>query len=215
MKIAGKLISLCYRYHLERRHWSLRWTRRRQQSIRVGCCVWGTCRHSLRSMYISQDKLYFYLAINCVLNVTKNREAFSSQCSNFQRTILTIPLKCDSSLRCGTQIVFIFFWLFHYTLLVYPDGKVCISILHPPGTDSQNSQETAAERWRPIHGVESIILSVISMLNDPNIDSPANLDAAIEFRDNIEAYNKKVRKLTQQSVDSLWSNMQACSHYYQ
>jgi ubiquitin-conjugating enzyme E2 G1 len=51
--------------------------------------------------------------------------------------------------------------------------------------------------------VESIILSVISMLNDPNIDSPANLDAAIEFRDNIEAYNKKVRKLTQQSVDSL------------
>jgi ubiquitin-conjugating enzyme E2 G1 len=42
------------------------------------------------------------------------------------------------------------------------------------------------------------------MLNDPNIDSPANLDAALEYRDSREAYNKKVRKLTQQSVESLW-----------
>ena len=41
------------------------------------------------------------------------------------------------------------------------------------------------------------------MLNDPNIESPANLDAAIEFRDNREVFNKKVRKLTQQSVESL------------
>ena len=37
---------------------------------------------------------------------------------------------------------------------IYPDGKVCISILHPPGTDSMNSQEKAEERWRPILGVE-------------------------------------------------------------
>jgi len=34
------------------------------------------------------------------------------------------------------------------------------------------------------------------MLNDPNIDSPANLDAAIEYRENKENYKKKVRKLT-------------------
>ena len=88
--------------------------------------------------------------------------------------------------------------------VVYPDGKVCISILHPPGTDQFNSGETADERWRPILGVESIILSVISMLNDPNISSPANIDAAVEYRDNRESYIKKVRKLTIQSVDSLW-----------
>lgn len=37
------------------------------------------------------------------------------------------------------------------------------------------------ERWRPILGVESIILSVISMLSDPNDDSPANIDAAVGF----------------------------------
>ena len=86
---------------------------------------------------------------------------------------------------------------------IYPDGRVCISILHPPGTDEFNSQETADERWRPILGVEGILLSVISMLNDPNINSPANLDAAVEYRDNFEAYKKKVKKLTIQSVDSL------------
>jgi ubiquitin-protein ligase len=44
--------------------------------------------------------------------------------------------------------------------------------------------------------VEAVLVSVISMLNDPNIESPANLDASIEFRDNNEEYNKKVRKLT-------------------
>ena len=65
---------------------------------------------------------------------------------------------------------------------IYPDGKVCISILHPPGVDSMNEQEKAEERWRPIIGVEAILISVISMLNEPNIDSPANLDASIMFK---------------------------------
>ena len=65
---------------------------------------------------------------------------------------------------------------------IYSDGRVCISILHPPGVDQFNSMETADERWRPILGVESIIISVISMLNDPNIESPANLDAAVSIK---------------------------------
>lgn len=43
---------------------------------------------------------------------------------------------------------------------VYEDGRVCISILHPPGVDEFNEQESAEERWRPVLGVEAIILSV-------------------------------------------------------
>ncbi|KAI9387642.1 hypothetical protein POPTR_010G206766v4 [Populus trichocarpa] len=35
---------------------------------------------------------------------------------------------------------------------VYPDGKVCISILHPPG-DDPNGYELATERWSPVHTV--------------------------------------------------------------
>ncbi len=57
------------------------------------------------------------------------------------------------------------------------------------------SGESADERWRPILGPEKVLVSVMSMLNDPNIDSPANLDASLEFRDDTENYKKKVRKL--------------------
>ena len=43
---------------------------------------------------------------------------------------------------------------------IWPDGKVCISILHPPGEDPMNPQEQASERWLPIHNVFSICMSV-------------------------------------------------------
>mmetsp|Transcript_24869 Transcript_24869/g.38677 ORF Transcript_24869/g.38677 Transcript_24869/m.38677 type:complete len:98 (-) Transcript_24869:121-414(-) len=86
---------------------------------------------------------------------------------------------------------------------IHSDGKVCISILHPPGTDSMNSQEKAEERWRPILGVEAILMSVISMLNDPNIESPANIDASVMFRDDREAFNKRVRRLAAKSLDDM------------
>ncbi|KAG6531635.1 hypothetical protein ZIOFF_005451 [Zingiber officinale] len=37
---------------------------------------------------------------------------------------------------------------------VYPDGRVCISILHPPGEDP-NGYELPSERWTPIHTLNS------------------------------------------------------------
>ena len=87
--------------------------------------------------------------------------------------------------------------------LVYTDGKVCISILHPPGTDPMNPQERAEERWRPILGVESIIVSVISMLNDPNLSTPANVDAAKHYKESPTEYKKKVKKLAAKSIEEL------------
>lgn len=35
---------------------------------------------------------------------------------------------------------------------VYPDGRVCISILHAPG-DDPTGYESASERWLPVHTV--------------------------------------------------------------
>uniref|UniRef100_A0A7S3EGZ2 UBC core domain-containing protein n=1 Tax=Rhodosorus marinus TaxID=101924 RepID=A0A7S3EGZ2_9RHOD len=61
---------------------------------------------------------------------------------------------------------------------IYKDGKVCISILHPAG-DDPNAYEMASERWLPVHTVESILNSVISLLASPNTESPANVDAAV------------------------------------
>ena len=85
-------------------------------------------------------------------------------------------------------------------MTVYEDGKVCISILHPSGEDKM-SGESADERWRPILGVEAILVSVISMMNSPNIDSPANVDASVQYRDDRETYNTKVRRLAQRAAD--------------
>lgn len=48
-------------------------------------------------------------------------------------------------------------------LVVYPDGRVCISILHAPGDDPMG-YESSAERWSPVQSVEKILLSVVSML---------------------------------------------------
>ena len=61
---------------------------------------------------------------------------------------------------------------------VAKNGDVCISILHEPGED-KFGYEKPEERWLPIHTVETIMISVISMLADPNSDSPANVDAAV------------------------------------
>ena len=86
---------------------------------------------------------------------------------------------------------------------VHEDGKVCISILHPPGEDAFNEQESAEERWRPILGVEQILMSVISLLSAPNADSPANIDAAVMFRENPKEWKKRVRKCAEKSVDCM------------
>ena len=47
--------------------------------------------------------------------------------------------------------------------LVYTDGRVCISILHPPGDDPLQ-YESSSERWSPVQSIEKILLSVVSML---------------------------------------------------
>lgn len=51
----------------------------------------------------------------------------------------------------------------YFIVLVYADGRVCISILHAPGDDPMG-YESSAERWSPVQSVEKILLSVVSML---------------------------------------------------
>ncbi|KAK9353552.1 ubiquitin-conjugating enzyme/RWD-like protein [Lipomyces doorenjongii] len=85
---------------------------------------------------------------------------------------------------------------------VYQDGNVCISILHPPGEDKYG-YEDAGERWLPVHSPETILLSVIAMLSSPNPDSPANIDAARELREDYPTFKKRVRKLVRESAEAL------------
>lgn len=81
---------------------------------------------------------------------------------------------------------------------IYKDGKICISILHAPGEDEM-SGESAAERWSPAQRVESVLISIISLLDDAECSSPANVDAGVMFRKNPEQYRKLVTEAVELS----------------
>jgi ubiquitin-conjugating enzyme E2 R len=92
-------------------------------------------------------------------------------------------------------------------LISYPDGRLCISILHPPGDDPL-SGEKAEERWNPTQSVESILLSIVSLLNDPNCSSPANVDAGVMYRNDRESFNKIVEKQVEESKKDIPKSVQ-------
>lgn len=81
---------------------------------------------------------------------------------------------------------------------IYKDGKLCISILHQPGEDEM-SGELASERWSPAQRVESVLLSIISLLDDAEVSSPANVDAGVMLRKQPEEYKKIVKENVEQS----------------
>ncbi len=86
---------------------------------------------------------------------------------------------------------------------IYSNGKVCISILHPPGDDKYN-YESAEERWRPVHTINSILLSIISLLSSPNDESPANIDAAKMLRDDPEKFQKVVNEINKKNEKEIY-----------
>ena len=77
---------------------------------------------------------------------------------------------------------------------VYVSGKVCISILHTAQDDP--TQYTPANLlWSPVHTIDSITMSVISILTDPNPDSPANIDASNALLADKEQFQKDARAI--------------------
>merc|ERR1711953_600888 len=83
-----------------------------------------------------------------------------------------------------------------------PKMKFISKIWHPNGHDKYG-YEKASERWLPVHTVETILVSVISMLADPNDESPANVDAAKDWRDNYPEFKKKVSRCVRKSQEEL------------
>ena len=59
------------------------------------------------------------------------------------------------------------------------------------------SGESAAERWSPAQRVESVLLSIISLLDDAECSSPANVDAGVMLRKDPEEF----RRLVQEDVE--------------
>jgi ubiquitin-conjugating enzyme E2 R len=81
---------------------------------------------------------------------------------------------------------------------VYDDGRLCISILHAPGEDVM-SGENAGERWSPAQRVESVLISILSLLDDPEIFSPANIEASNMYRDDKKMFKERVKENVERS----------------
>ena len=64
---------------------------------------------------------------------------------------------------------------------VFSDGNLCLDLLQ--------------DNWSPIYSVSTILKSIQSLLTDPNVNSPANPDAAKLYTTNKKEYNKKVRSV--------------------
>jgi ubiquitin-protein ligase len=79
-------------------------------------------------------------------------------------------------------------------------GEVCISILDSP-CDDKSEYEDRCRRWLPNHTVKSILLAVISMLTDPNCDSPENFDAAKMWQTDKNEYLRMVRRTVDLALD--------------
>lgn len=82
---------------------------------------------------------------------------------------------------------------------IYENGEVCISILHPPSNTTQGG-ELPEERWNPTQSVRTVIMSIISLLNEPNTYSPANVDASIMYRDFMAGTSNKYRDYVQKTI---------------
>jgi len=69
---------------------------------------------------------------------------------------------------------------------VYSDGSICLDIIQ--------------DKWAPIYSVSTILTSIQSLLSDPNPASPANPEAAALYQKDRKAYNRRVRRCAENSL---------------
>lgn len=75
--------------------------------------------------------------------------------------------------------------LFHPN--VYPSGTVCLSILNED------------EGWKPAITIKDMLLGIQSLLDEPNPDSPAQAEAYTLFKKDLEAYQRKIKKVVKEN----------------
>ncbi|KAG2020164.1 ubiquitin-conjugating enzyme E2 [Coprinopsis cinerea AmutBmut pab1-1] len=76
--------------------------------------------------------------------------------------------------------------LFHPN--VYPSGTVCLSIL-----DEEKS-------WKPAITIKQILLGIQDLLDDPNVNDPAQSDAYTMFKNDRVAYEKRIRMQARENL---------------
>jgi ubiquitin-conjugating enzyme E2 B len=76
---------------------------------------------------------------------------------------------------------------------VYVDGNICM--------------DTLKSSWQSSLNVESLLISIQSLLCDPNPNSAANGAAARLLTENRSAYDEKIRGIAEESLNQTFSDM--------
>ncbi|CAD24972.1 UBIQUITIN CONJUGATING ENZYME E2 [Encephalitozoon cuniculi GB-M1] len=86
---------------------------------------------------------------------------------------------------------------------IYEDGKMCISILEEDKQQDSSVFGDPKDKWTPVQNIRTIVMSIVVILNSPNISSPANVDASVMYRDNPEEYIKEVIRIAREEDEKL------------
>merc|ERR1711976_594898 len=78
---------------------------------------------------------------------------------------------------------------------IYENGSICLDILQ--------------HNWTPIYDISAILLSIQSLLTDPNPRSPANFEAAKLYQENNLQYENCIR----QHVEKSWDTKELKDYY--
>jgi ubiquitin-conjugating enzyme E2 A len=62
---------------------------------------------------------------------------------------------------------------------IYKNGDICIDILQ--------------DQWSEVMSIEKILISIRSLLNDPNVNSPANPEAALLYKEHRHEFYQRIR----------------------
>jgi len=97
----------------------------------------------------------------------------------FEKGVFDIMLRFDTDYPVKPPSVKFLTPMFHPN--IYRDGKICVDILQ-------------STEWTPAQNIRTILLSIVSLLMDPNPASPANREAAELYNKDQTAYGNKVRE---------------------
>jgi len=100
-----------------------------------------------------------------------------------------LSLKFSNGYPATPPVVRFLTHIFHPN--VYANGDICLDILR--------------QHWSPIYDIAAILMSIRSLLSDPNPNSPANSEAANLFTCNRREYNRRIEKCVTES----WTDVQS------